>query len=337
LLVVLAGGLASACRSGCKDTGRRATPRPVDSVSTASPGKPPPPAATARPNDVATPETLLTLDRSAYHTRLDLASDAIYLLTMEGAFRLAKGHEPQEIKLDLSDNGVATPTAFIFWSKGAFWLAPKRGGAPGRLAGVKDRPIFIVAVDERFAWIGPDEQGHHAVFVLRQGRPYSLYQAPDTVAAATMVEDRVVFIERVGTDSWRLGSVATGGGPPALTATRKGRYPAMLAPAGDVYYYYFDDKDMSDVWAVSPDLRNERVVSKGFICSPLAVSERIFCGHLEGLFEISPRTGLPKLVFPNLGSTITTIAVDRDRVVWVSDVGREKLAVKLVHRNAIPR
>ncbi len=287
-------------------------------------------------NLVPSPVTLLKLDKTAYHTKLDLASDAIYLLTMEGAFRLGQGQAPQEMKLDLGDSAVATPSAIIFWSKGFLWLAPKQGGPPGPLASVKNRPLYIVAVEERFAWIGPDEEGHHAIFVLQRGKPHAVYVVSGTVAAATMVEDRVFFIERVGSESWRLGSVPRSGGPPTFTATRKGRYPAMLAAASDVYYYYFDDKDTSEVRAVSPDLRTERVVAKNVICSPLAVADRVFCANPEGLFEISPTSGLPKLVFPNVALSITTIGVDQNRVVWVSDVGREELEVKLLYRNAIP-
>jgi hypothetical protein len=280
--------------------------------------------------------TLLTLDKTAYNTKLDLAADAIYLLTMEGAFRLVQGQAPQEMKLDLGGSSVATPSAIIFWSKGFLWLAPKQGGPPGRLASVKDQPLYIVAVDERFAWVGPDEQGHHAIFVLRDGKPHAVYVASGMVAAATMVEDRVVFIERPGTESWRLGSVARGGGPPTFTVTRKGRYPAMLAAASDVYYYYFDDKDTSEVWAVSPDLQTERVVASNVTCSPLAVADRVFCANFEGLFEISPASGLSKLVYPKVALSITAIGVDQNRIVWVSDVGREKLDVNLILRNAIP-
>ncbi|MBN2576848.1 MAG: hypothetical protein JXP73_19955 [Deltaproteobacteria bacterium] len=280
--------------------------------------------------------TLLQLDKSAYHTRLDLAPDAVYLLTMEAAFRLVQGRQPQETKLDLSDTGVATPSAFIFWSNGFLWLAPKQGGPPGRLASVKDRPIHIVAAGERFAWIGPDEQGRHTVYTLRQGKPYPVHVLSGQVATATMVEDRVVFVERMGTDGWRLGSIPRSGGSPGFTMTREGRHPAMLAPASDIYYYYYDDKDTSEVWAVSPDLQNERVVARNVICSPLAVADRIFCGHVEGLFEISPRSGLPKLVYPSIASSITTVAVDQTRIVWVDDVGREKLEVRLLARDALP-
>jgi len=280
--------------------------------------------------------TLLKLDKTAYHTRIDLESDAIYLLTMEGAYRLVQGQAAKEVKLDLSDTGVATPSAFIYWSGGSFWLAPKRGGPPGRLADVKNRPIFIVSVEERFAWIGPNEQGHHTVYTLRQGKPHALHEMSGPVAGATMVDDRVIFLERVGTDGWRLGSVARDGGPATFTATRKGRYPSMLAAARDIYYYFWGDKKVSEVWAVSPDLQNERVVANNVICSPLAAADRIFCANVEGLYEISPSSGLPKLVYPNIGSSITSISADQNRIVWVSDVGAEKLEVKLLSRSAIP-
>ncbi len=322
LLVILSVAPWTGCRSSCGKT--------------TDPGASRPPAAATTPaSRIAKPVTLLQLDKSAYHTRLELTADGIYLLTMDAAFRLAPGEAPQESKLDLSDNGVLTPTAFIFWSNGSFWLAPKKGGPPGRLANVKERPIFIVSVDERFAWIAPDEKGHHTVYTLRQGEPQAVHAMSGTVAAATMVDDFVVFVERVE-GGWRLGSVARSGGSASFTPTRKGPYPAMLAAAGDVYYYYWDDKKTSEIWAVSPDLRNERVVASNVTCSPLAVADRIFCVSMEGLFEVSPTSGLPKILYPSDGPSTTTIAADRNRIVWVSDVGAEKLEVKLLDRNAIP-
>jgi hypothetical protein len=278
--------------------------------------------------------TLVKLDTSAYHTRLDLAADAIYLLTMDSAIRLVPGREPEVTKLDLSDIGVATSSSFVFWSNGSLWLAPKRGGPPGPLAKVKDRPLYIVASGEQFAWIGPGEQGRTAVYVLRGGKPHAIHVLSGTAVAATMVDDRVVFLERVDSDAWRLGSVPRGGESPSFTAPRRGRYPSMLARAQEVYYYYFEDK-LSEVWAVSPDLRNERVVAKNVICSPLAAADRVFCGHMEGLFEISPTSGLPKLVYPSLASSITTVAADSERIAWVSDVGAEKLVVQLIRRKEL--
>lgn len=321
--VVLLGGLA-ACKPGCKAGSTSTAPESAGtSLSSAT--------AQGRAHTFPTPVTLLQLGTSAYHTRLDLAADAIYLLTMDSAIRLVPGQKPEVTKLDLSDIGVATPSSFIYWSNGSLWLAPKRGGPPGPLAKVKDRPVYMVASGEQFAWIGPDEQGHTAVYVLRGGKPHTIHALSGTAAAATMVDDRVIFIERLESDAWRLGSVLRGGEPPSFSAPRRGRYPSMLARAHEVYYYFFEDK-LSEVWAVSPDLRNERVVAKNVICSPLAAADRVFCGHMEGLFEISPTSGLAKLVYPSIGSSITTVAADPDRIVWVSDVGAEKLMVQLIHR-----
>lgn len=304
------------CRSGCE----RSSPSSAPIVSTTPAGQ------------LTPPETLFELGKSAYHTRLELAPDAVYLLTMEGAYRLGQGEEPRKIELDLGELGVATPSAFVFWSNGSLWLAPKQGGPAGRLAPVKTRPIFIVSVGERFAWIGPDTAGHHTVYTLRGGIPHVVHAASGQVAAATMVEDRVVFVERPDAATWRLGSVSTGGGPAVFGAIRNGRYPAALAAAGEVYYYVFDDKKMSEVRAVSPDLQIERVVAKDAICSPLAVADRVFCAHMEGIFELSPSSGLSKLVYPAVVGSITTLAVDPNRIVWVSDVGAEKLVVMMLPR-----
>lgn len=328
LLVILSFTPWTACRSGC---GKTSDPATAQSAAVVEKEK-----VTAAGGRLATPVTLLQLEKSAYQARLVLTADAIYLLTMEGAFRLAPGQAPQESKLDLGDNGVATPSAFIYWSKGAFWLAPKNGGPPGRLADVKERPIFVASVDDRFAWIAPDEKGRHTVYTLRQGEPYAIHTLSGSATAATMTDDRVVFVERMEGEGWRLGSVARTGGPAAFTATRQGRYPATLAAAGDVYYYYWDDKKLSEVWAVSPDLHTERIVADHITCSPLAVADRLFCVSMEGLFEISPSSGLPKLVYPGDAASTTTLAVDRHRIVWVRDAGPDKLEVKLIDRNAIP-
>lgn len=337
-LLLLSLGLVSDCKSNCGDAGHRPAPIAAVPRSPTSPEKTPPTTEAVWRNKDGSPTTLVTLDKPAYHTKLNLAADAIYLLTLDAAFRLVPGQAPQEIKLDHGDSAATTPSAIIYWSKSFLWLAPKQGGAPGRVASVKDQPLFIVAVDERFAWVSVDAQGQYAIFNLRQGEPHAVYRASGAVVAATMVEDRVVFIERVGEESWRLGSVARSGGSPSFTVTRKGRYPAMLAAAAsEVYYYCYDDKDLSEVRAVSPDLRTERVVANNVICSPLAAADRVFCAHVEGLFELSPTGGPPKLVYPNIASAITAIGVDQDRVVWVRDVGHEKLDVKLFFRNAIPQ
>jgi len=270
---------------------------------------------------------LLTLDQSAYHTKVDLDADAIYLIAMDAAFRLAPGEAPYGMKLDLGDNAVATPSAFIFWSNGAIWIAPKHGGSPGRLAELRRRPQYFVASGETFAWIERNEDGHDAIRGLRGNKPYTIHKPSGTVDAATMLDDRVIFVERVEPTGWHIGAVHMHGGRPSFTATRTGRSPAMLVAARDVYYY---DGNVFEVRALSSDLRDERVLATDIVCSPLAAAaDRIVCGQVEGLFELSLADLSVRLVSPNMRSVITALAVDRERVVWVTDVGRDKLEVKL--------
>jgi hypothetical protein len=252
------------------------------------------------------------------------------LLTPDSAFRLTPDGAPQGTKLDLGAGAVATSSGFIFWSKGKIWIAPKSGGAPVRLAEVVHEPQFFVAAGDKFAFIDRSEDGHFSICLLRGSKATTLYTSAGSLDAATMIHDRVAFVERVADSGWRIGSVPFEGGKPTFTQSRPGRSPSMLAAASDIYYY---DGNLYEVRALSPNLAQERVLAVDIICSPIAAAaDRIYCGQVEGLTEVSLVGGSPKLVIPNVRFMITAVAANRNHVVWVSEAGTDKLEVKLLPR-----
>src|SRR5262245_27394857 len=122
VVVAAALALAVAC-------GRRTQERSSRPAASALPVR----SASEAPRPVE-PQRLITLDVSAYSTSLSLDDEAVYLLTPNAAYRLVPGQNPQGIELELGIGPVLTPSAFIFWSRGAIWRAPKTGGETRALA-----------------------------------------------------------------------------------------------------------------------------------------------------------------------------------------------------------
>lgn len=59
---------------------------------------------------------------------------AVVLMTSNAAYRLVDGEPLHGLRLDLGNGPVLTRAAFVFWSKGVIWSAPKQGGVTHELA-----------------------------------------------------------------------------------------------------------------------------------------------------------------------------------------------------------
>ena len=101
----------------------------------------------------------------------------------------------------------------------------------------------------------------------------------------------------------------------------------MLAGADALYYY---DLDQSEVLRLSLDFARSEARSKNVTCSPLAVANAIYCGSVEGLFEISQETRRPRALALARSGSITHIAANPEWIAWTIDVGPDKLAVDLL-------
>ncbi len=306
---------------GCGREGQRSQPAPAAraAVIAETPPKPKPP-------ELPAPTRLTSLPISAYASSLALDDDAVYLLTSHAAYRLVNGQLAHGIRLELGIGATLTESAFIFWSEGSIWRAPKQGGVTRPLAQVAHQPQYFVASGEAFAWVDQSEDGLYTIQTLVAGQPRVLASSPGEIRALNMISDAVYFVQRPSDDSWRLGVVRIGDSkPPEYATERKGRAPALLAGVDGLYYY---DLDQSKVLKRSLDLRSEQVQLDNFVCSPLYVSSRIFCACVEGLFEVAKDTRTPAVLVHDRPGTITNISANSKLVAWIVDLGQDQLAVE---------
>jgi hypothetical protein len=272
---------------------------------------------------------MLALPSSAYHASLEPDEEGFVVLTRTAAHRLVPGGAPLEMPLDLAFGATTTRQSVLFWSDGAVRQAPKRGGSPRQLAGLPARPQRFVSSGDEFVWLEKNAENRFSIVTLNGAKPHLTYASTGRIEALAMLSDWVFFVERPADGSWRIGGVKHIGGTPVFTAPRQGRAPAMLVAAQQLYYY---DGNTIEIRRLSPDLQQEETLAKGFVCSPLAVFEHVYCAQVDGIFEL--RAGaLPRRLVPaRLGTPITALAVNERHVAFVTDAGADKLEVKVVPR-----
>lgn len=266
----------------------------------------------------------MTFPLSAYATSLALDDRAVYLLTSNAAYRLAPGEPARGIELELGVGAALTASAFIFWSKGAIWRAPKEGGISRKIAKFEHQPQYFVAFGEAFAWVDLSDDGLYTIQALDGPKPRVLVSSTGELSALNLIGNSLYFIQRPTDASWRIGLVAISGGEPRFTPERKGRRPAMLASSDQIYYY---DLDGSQIARLSLDLGREETLLKSVVCSPISVASAIYCGSVEGLFEVDKEARKPRILVQGRSGSITNVVANPERIVWTTDVGADKLAV----------
>ena len=281
-------------------------------------------APAPKPPELPAPTRLTSLPVSAYAATLALDEEAVYLLTSHAAYQLVPGQPAHGIHLELGVGATLTPSAFVFWSQGGIWSAPKQGGLTRRLAEFAHQPQYFVSSGEAFAWVDQNEEGLYTIQTLAGKQPRVLVSSTGEIRALNMIGDAVYFVQRPSDDSWRIGVVRIAGGQPEYATERKGRAPALLAGADALYYY---DLDQTKVLKRSLDLGREEEQLDHLVCSPIYVSSRIFCACVEGLFAVSKQTRTPTVLVHDRPGAITNISVNSKMVAWIADVGQDQLAV----------
>ncbi len=281
-------------------------------------------------NVAAGARVLLSLPVSAYHASIATDDgDVAYLLTSSAAYRLAPDQAPAEISLDLGFGATTTRSSFVYWSRGGVFETPKLGGPARRLVALAERPRLLVASEARIAWLRRSDDDRFSLHTLIDKKPTTAYTSPGTIDAVTMMGDWVFFVERPAGTDWRIGRVGVTGGGPTFTALRNGRAPAMLAGRRDLTFY---EGSRFEVHRLSIDLQHERTLASGFVCSPLAVAERVYCAQVEGIFELQADARPRRLVPGSIERLVTDIAASSSRLLWIVDAGADRLEVMGISR-----
>jgi hypothetical protein len=248
-------------------------------------------------------------------------------MTGNAAYRLLPGQPPQGIQLELGIGPVLTQSAFVFWSKGHIWRAPKAGGETKAIARFSHQPQYFVASGDAFAWIDLNDAGLFTIQTLEGKEPRVLVSSTHELSSLAMIHDAVYFVERPTDNSWRMGVVHTTGGAPEYGLEHPGRRPSMLSAAESIYYY---DVDKSEIRRLTDGVKQEETLLGQFVCSPIHVSSSVYCGCVEGIFEVNKATREPRVLSSNRTGAITNVASNAKRVVWIVDAGRDKLAVDML-------
>ena len=271
---------------------------------------------------------LLSLPVSAYHASLVADDDALYVLTSSRAYRLSPEGQAADMPLDLGFGATTSSSAFVFWSEGAVFAAPKGGGEARRIVPLAARPELFAASGDELAWLERTD-ARSAVHGMVKGKAKKLYASPGSLDALAMLGDTAFFVERPGASSWRIGSVRTTSDAQArFTAERTGRAPSMLVARESGLFYY--DGNRLEVRRLSLDLSREATLASDFVCSPLAVTKYVYCARVEGLFELAEGAA-PRLVVPGVAGVLATeLAATSRYLAWIADVGEDKLEVRVV-------
>jgi len=278
-------------------------------------------------NKLVAPTRLLSLPVSAYSVFLGLDGEMVYLFTRSAAYRLTAGKAPQKIDLDLGIGPVLADSGIVFWSKGAIWNASKDGASVWRLATVAKQPEYFVASSAGIAWLDRSDEGLFRIQSLSGKKSQVLVADQGEISAVTMIHDWVFFVLRAKNNSWRIGRVHVARGEPEYTASRTGPTPALLTGTEAVVYY---DMESSQIRQLSTDLKSEYVWTKDFVCSPIWEAANIYCGRVEGLFEVLAGNHDTKFLWRGPHETITFLRANAKLVVWTVDMGPDRLAIDML-------
>jgi hypothetical protein len=236
--------------------------------------------------------------------------------------------------LELGFGAAARRSSYVYWSRGAVREAPKAGtmtgagGGPRSLTLLAEPPQTFVASDAGIAWLRRSAAGRFSLEALRATDVVApLYASPGAIDAVTMAGDALFFVERPAGGDWRIGRVPLAGGAATFTAARAGRPPSMLAAGRDLAFYQGSG---FEVHRLSFDLQHEHTPASGFICSPVAVAENVYCAQLEGIFELAPEASPRRLVPGGPARPVTDLAVGPRHLYWIVDAGPERLEVRAV-------
>ena len=318
-LIACVMGLCLACGRQSNRTESHAEPSAVHSSALRT--------STEQAPKLREPTRLIKLPVSAYSTSLAIDGEAVYLMTSNAAYRLVAGQPAHGIELDLGTGPALTQSAFIFWSKGAIWRAPKEGGQTRLLAKFPHQPQYFVTSGDAFAWVDNSDEGVFTIQSLNGSTPRVLVRSALEISSLDMIGNSVYFVQRSSDAAWRIGRVRVTGGEPEYATEHRGPTPAMLTGADEIYYF---DMSKTEIRRLTHGLQDEETLLKNFVCSPIFVADEIYCGCVEGLFDVHKELKKPRVLVFGPHGPITYIRANANLVAWIVDAGPDMLAVDML-------
>ncbi len=310
-VLALTGCLLGGCTCNDEPRGRKSSPLVAP---------PPRPPVVQRPV-----RTVLRLPASAYGNTLVARDGQFWLLTEDELIRITASGAVERRAIALGVTARPMGNRLVFHADGHLNSADTNGEDAVPLVALATAPYLLLTSDDRFAWVVREGE-LFTIQTLRGQKPSELYRTSARITAGTMLQDWVFVVESHA-NHWRVVGVPTGGGAIVTSGDRQGRPPSLLV-AGDGLYFY--DGPQRGVRHLTPDLRTETEIKENVICSPLAVSDRVVCAQVGGLYELLLTEGAPRILAAESEGPIAAVAASELNVVWITDTGPEQLAVKLM-------
>jgi len=270
--------------------------------------------------------TLLEQQASAYHARLFADEVGVVLVTQTGFVILRNEQAAEQHAVPLGPVAVRQGDSVVFWRSGWLRQVSLSGGDERRLVALTRAPQYLLASEQRLAWIDFDRTGGTSLQTASGDAVRVVFESEDRVCAAVLRDNVVYWILQSRDASWKLGSLSLDGQQRRWTAARQGRPPAMLALGPDGVYFY--DGPERGVRRLTFPLDREEAVSTNVICSPLVVSDRAICAQVGGLFDIPPERPAPRFLASERDGPITAVAAAGDRLFWVAERGNDQMVVR---------
>jgi hypothetical protein len=322
--MVLSGLLVqlTACKHGSEPT----TERKDQNTHSAQRAPESQPASRPQPNQHHPVRVLLRLDQTAYGATLAPYLDGFILITEKGIHQLPRNAPVRHFPYPLDKGASMMGDTILYWAAGQLRTVHADTSNPRVLGPIAQRPRSIVSSSDGFAWITLESSGVSTIKTFKDGRQRIILTTSDRIEHATMIKDWVFFIATSADRSWRVGGVPLSGAAPAYNEPRFGRVPALLAPGNDSLFFYHGPE--RSVFRLSADLKQETVVGRGIICSPLAFDEHVFCAHVGGLYFLDEQ-GKARTILAQPEGPIAAVTANAGNVAWVTDTPKNRLSVSV--------
>jgi hypothetical protein len=273
--------------------------------------------------------TLLEQGSSAYHARLLADERAVVLVTQTGFTTVSAEGPAQEHAIALGPVVARHGETLAFWRAGSLREVSIFGGPERVRVALPRPPRYLFTSEQRLAWIQTDAQTGTSLQTLVAGHVRSLYESLGDVAAPILHGAHLYWVAAShDRASWKIGRFDLEGRGLTWSALQHARPPAMLAVGHDGVYFYSGPR--RGVRRLSFDLQRESSVAEGVVCSPLALSDRVLCAQVGGLFQVPLSGAAPAFLASERAGPITALALTGAGAFWVAENGAERLLLRTV-------